>query len=260
MNCCYIFTTNANKDNNELYKDLLFKSIETLLLFYDDNIVNIYILIDNKISNDEYNHIINNINNINNNRINIIYKLIDLNITNCIKYPESNINAWKINRIGLLKFFIPYLVNCDNILYIDSDILFNGNVLNDLYLNFNNDTLIKMYQYGYNSGLILFNCNKWRAEQLLLSDIIKYYNETEYINTVDNQAFDWLVNKSKYNKFCIKDTNYKINFPLTPPNDDWKNFTNNESYDWHNMNVLHLGGVEYKTYTSKIYNYIKNNC
>lgn len=265
MNCCYICTTqNLNNICNGLYINLMIKSIDTLLLFYEKNIKDIYILIDNRITNNEYKYLTKSINNINHKRVNIIYKLIDLNITNCIKYPENNINAWKINRIGLLKFFIPYLVDCDNILYIDSDILFNGNVLNDLYKDFNNNTLFKIYQGGYNSGLILFNCNKWRSSQTLLIDIIKYYDETKDINTVDNQTFKWLSQESEYKNDIIRNNQFEINYPPQKLICDYENdyFNSISDYNWKNINIVHLYGlhkVKFK-WIHKIYNYIKNNC
>lgn len=260
MNCCYIFTYNNTHfdERNGFYVDLLYKSIETLLIFYHKDIKNLYIFIDNNINKYNYTELTETINNINNYKVNIIYKLIDLRITNIIKYPEKNANADRINRIGLLKFFIPYLVNCKNILYIDCDILFKDNILNEIYKEYNQEkTLLKMFQYGFNSGLILFNCELWCKEKNILNDIIDYYN-THDVQFVDNETFTWLACLSKYQNKCIKDNNFKINFPIIKP--EWGDFDNIE-YDWHNMNVLHVCGT-FDTKIDlfyKIYDWIKNN-
>lgn len=268
MNCCYIFTYNISTEEYKgYYSNLLFKSIETLLMFYDKDIENIYILIDNQIDLNYYKDFQKSINKINNNRVNIIYKLIDLNITNCIKYPENNENFYKINKIGLLKFFIPYLVDCKNILYIDCDILFNQNIKDDIYKEYNQEeTLIKIYQYGWNSGLILFNCDIWRKENNLLSDIIDFYNnydsntKADNYKLVDNNSFNWLSRLSCYCNKCIKDSNYKINFPINIPEIWYKEFNIPIDFTWENMNILHIcGNFDDKIIFNDIYNYIIDN-
>ena len=257
MNCCYLYTDNSRKikERDGFYENLLYKSIETLLMFYKNDIKYIYILIDNKIDNEKLINIQKNISKINNTHINIIYKLIDLNITNIIKYPNNNINSLKINNIGLLKFFIPYLVDCDDILYIDCDILFNKNVLNDLYINFNNDNILyKIYQEGFNSGLILFNCINYRKNKTLLTDIINYYKNKNDIKYVDNETFAWLAHDSKYKDLIIIDENNKINYPICDDNGV-------DAGVWKSMNIIHLAGwYEFKEmYIDEIYNYIKQN-
>lgn len=243
MNCCYIYTYNTYfKKYYGFYKDLMIKSLETLLMFYEKDINDIYILIDNNIKEENYIELINCINDVNKNRVNIIYKLVDLNITNIFKYPKKNLNRSRINNIGLLKFLIPYLVNCENILYIDCDILFKDNIIKDIYKDFNKEkTLIKMFQCGWNSGLILFNCDVWRKEKKLIQDIINYYNTNQEMNYVDNSVFHWLSRDSKYKNKCIKDSNFKINFPLIEP-EGWKELFSIKEYDWHLMNILHVWG------------------
>lgn len=270
MNCCYIYT-HKHKLNNyiNIYENMLYKSITTLLKFYSNDIDKLYLLIDNMIDEDKLQLIKMNIDKINNNSVNIIYKLIDLNITNIIKYPERNINEFKINRIGLLKFFIPYIVDCDNILYTDIDILYNKNVINDIYKDYDqHKTLFKIYQNGWNSGLILFNCIEWRKNKTLLNDIIEYYQNTQNINYVDNQTFDWLSRTSKYKDICIKDYNWKINHPINTKllydigiiNHPLYSNINLNEYNYQNMNILHLYGSCYDKdkYFDEIYNYIMN--
>ena len=59
MNCCYIYTSNCpNNEYIEFYKNLLCKSIETLLMFYKNDIENIYIFIDNNITSKSYNDLV----------------------------------------------------------------------------------------------------------------------------------------------------------------------------------------------------------
>ena len=267
MNCCYIYTTQnimkseANSYIN-FYEDLLIKSIETLLKFYKNDINKLYILIDNQADRERINFIMDIINSINDNSINIIYKFIDLGITKIIKYPENNMNKLKINRIGLLKFFIPYLVDVDDILYIDCDILFNGNVIDNIFENFDSNTLFKMFQGGKNSGLILFNCNKWRQDVNILNTIKEFYNNNEDIETVDESMFRWLVNN--YDD-VIKDYNWKIDFPIVKNkfNGIINDLNMNLEYYkdiWKEMNIIHLyGWYNEKHDFYKIYNYIMSN-
>lgn len=268
MNCCYIYTHNSPTiEKNGFFEDLLYKSIETLFLFYNKDIKNLYILIDNQIDENILNNIKNNINSINKYSINIIYKLVDLNITNIFKYPENNMNNDRINKIGLLKFFIPYLVDIDNILYIDCDILFNGNILKEIYEDFNENIIMKIFQNGWNSGLILFNCNKWREHKTLLNDIIEYYEKTPNITLVDNQVFDWLsVRNKKYKDIVAKNYDWKINYPLdiNEFKEGYKyiypkfDFT---QYKYENMYIIHVSGTyEFKSKKFyEIYNYIVNS-
>ena len=268
MNCCYIYTQKHKlNDHINIYEDMLYKSITTLLKFYSNDIDKLYLLIDNTIDEDKLLSLQKNINSININNINIIYKLVDLNITNILKYPENNMNSLRINKIGLLKFFIPYLVDCDNILYIDIDILFNQNVIDDIYINYDqNKSLLKIFKNGWNSGLILFNCVEWRKNKTLLNDIIDYYQNND-IKLVDNQAFDWISTKSKYKNLCIKDSNWKINHPVNVNEfidfyncGEYHNIDINE-YKYQNMNILHICGWfnEKDKYFNEIYNYIMNN-
>ena len=220
-------------------------SLDTLIHFYKDNIENIYILINQNTNDKTYKSIENKLNKLTNNtNIKVILKLVDLNITNIIKYPEHNINRKKINRIGLVKFFIPDLVDVDNILYIDCDILFKDNIYNELIYGFNDDILLKMYHEGYNSGLIYFNCKKWREnKESIFGKIINFYNKGN-VMYVDNDCFRVLV-QDYFRDECFRDNNKKINFP-----NDWN--------AWENQNVIHIwGGIKHKVKNMKeIYNNI----
>ena len=243
MNCCYIYSP----EHNNLFKIFLLKSIETLVLFYNKNINNIYILISNTIEDEEYNSIENKLNElVKDTNIKVILKLVDLNITNSIPYPENNRNRFRINRIGLLKFFIPYLVDVDDILYIDCDILFKDNIYRELIDNFNDNILIKIFHEGYNSGLIYFNCKNWRKHSTLFSEIINFYSTRE-LKLVDNECFQWIATE-RFKDICYCDNNRKINFPK-----EW--------HPWKDQNVIHVWGrILYKRKVfNEVYNRIINN-
>lgn len=242
MNCCYLYTP----EHDNAYKNLLFMSLDTLIHFYKNNIENIYIIINDITNNKTYNDIENKLNELTaNNNIKTILKLVDLNITNIIKYPENNMNKDRINRIGLVKFFIPDLVDVDSILYIDCDILFKDNIYDELVYGFNDNILLKMYHEGFNSGLIFFNCKKWREnKELLFNEIIDFYKKNENINFVDNECFRWLV-QDNFNNICFNDNNKKINVPT---------YIN----EWENQNVIHIWGELYDKILNmnKMYKYI----
>lgn len=250
MNFCYIYTQQTPLQNifdnvsNGTHKSYLLSSLSTLLHYYKDNINKLYILIDNNINDDEYNNLENDIHDVlineNCNFDKLIIKLIDLSITQIIKYPENNINYYKINRIGLLKFFIPYLVDCDSLFYVDCDILFHQNISDKLYENYNDNTLMKMWMDGHNSGFILFNCKKYRENKFILKDIIEYYNTTQNIQYVDNQCFDWIVN-DKYKDQCITCYDKSINC-----DEEHEKFIEDPDFYKHHYVIHATGNFEFK--------------
>ena len=249
MNCCYLYSP----EHDNIYKKYLLYSIETLIKYYDKNINNIYILFNNEVDENIYDEISNKLNElIKNTNIKLILKLVDLNITNCIKYPENNINNHRINRIGLLKFFIPYLVDVDDILYIDCDILFYDNVYDKLIDGFKENSLLKIYHDGHNSGLIYFNCKTWRKHKTLLQSIIDYYKTDYYKNSgtklVDNNAFEW-ISRNKYDEICVKAYDSRINSSF-----EYSQVLKNE------LNIIHVWGEIYykEELIEKIYNHIMN--
>lgn len=282
MNICYLYTRDNNSNcDTQIYEDMLVMSIDTLLMFYKNSIEHIYLLIDNNIKDEYYNNLLSRIVDLNDFSIyKFIFKKVDLNITNIFKYPVNNCNNYKINRIGLAKFLIPYFVDCDEILYIDSDVLFNKkNAIDDLYKGYDNKNhILKMYQNGWNSGIILFNCKLWRNNTSIIPDIIDHYEKCDNIIFVDNDTFGWLANKLHKENKCSLDNNWRINFPLVEHFEGLRIFYESrgekfnesvftdyckgcgEKYDWRGMYVVHVAGTSNvkNNIFYNIYNEIKN--
>ena len=254
INFCYIINDYVceNKNTNTLnkeyihcvgrinYVEFLCMSIETLLKFYEPNIEHIYILCDyNNLTVDQQNYLINKINKINiNNKI--VIKKINLSILDCIQYPTNNDNKWKIGKIGLLKFLIPSLIDCDEVIYTDADILYNQNILDDILLDIDlNKHIFKFFSTNHdpnsiNSGFIYFNCKLYNNYGIL-NEVIKWYDEIPNIKYVDNSCFLYLAQKYSNNTIiCLNNKNvkYYINYYL----DDLNKLSNQYS-------VIHFYGV-----------------
>lgn len=227
---CYII------DDNPKFKDLLIRSLYSLIKYYKDNIDSIYILTTSLIS-DEYRCVLNKICRYNK----LIIKNINIEITNCIKYPEDAVTANRVTKSALLKFFIPYLVDCDKIYYVDCDIVFYQNIFNNLIKDTKN-VLFKLYSYHFfgNSGLIYLNCEMYRNDNNIFNEVLKYYNVLHFeMRFVDQSCFYYLNNiyndlilvvksDSEDNKNIHIDFNYN---PIDKTFDDYKDNVINELYN-----------------------------
>ena len=242
-NCQLIESTYIYKDTDK-YVNMMIMSLDTLFKFYYDNIDNVYILCDNmNISSEKYNFIIKSIDRLNNLYKNkIIIKNIDLiKETSFIKYPLKNCNAYKIGKSCLGKFILSKTLNCDNVFYVDCDILFNGNTYNILTENINDNILCKFFSDTDiefpNSGFIYINCKLYN-ELNINDEVVNYYNTTKDIRTVDNTC--WIYLFYKYKDICSININDKskeflINYRID----------NIEAYS-NKIAVIHLLG-EYET-------------
>ena len=250
MNICYIYN-----GKNDFYFSMLLKSIETLLYHYD-NINDLYIFFKDK-TND-----ITQIENLiikYNRSTKLIVKYVDYEDIVKIKYPCKNLNRDRIDKIGLFKFYIPYYVDCEEILYIDCDVFFKSNVTNDVLAKFNKDKHIFKIWNG-NSGVIYFN-NILYKECNVLDEVIKYYelNSDTPTITVDNQAFAWLSFYSKFKQNICKKSSKTIN---NGGSFDDSNTSITEAYKHYisEINIIHLwGNITYKKMALKyVYNYCMN--
>lgn len=206
FNVCYII--GGEYDHKNDYIEMLNKSLKTLLMFYE--VDNLYIIV-NK----------NNIDNLQldinfNNCKHYYIKYIDIDITSNIKYPINSCNAGRINRTALLKFYIPYIVECNDIFYFDCDILFINNLKNNLIENISDNCLIKMWdtEYGANSGIFYLNCKLYKLINVL-KDVKKYYDDNYLTsNYIDQSCFVHLLDIYKDNIVLSKNEKDNININI----------------------------------------------
>lgn len=187
FNVCYI--VGGEDEYKKDYIEMLNKSLKTLLMFYE--VDNLYIIV-NK-NNIDTLHLDIDINF--NNCKQYYIKYTDIDITNNLKYPINNCNAGRINRTALLKFYIPDIVDCDDIFYFDCDVLFNNNLKDTLVENISDSCLFKMWdtEFGPNSGIFYLNCKLYKSLNVL-KDVEKYYDDN-YLTCgyVDQSCFAHLL-------------------------------------------------------------------
>lgn len=98
---------------------------------------------------------------------------IDKNIINNEHVSQPQINALSYGRI-----LIPRLINEDQVLYLDSDIVVDGNLNDLLNLNLDNVPLAAIpdviYDGDFNSGVMLFNNKLLRTSPDLVDQMLEY--------------------------------------------------------------------------------------
>lgn len=203
---CYII------DNSPKFKDLLIRSLYSLVKYYNDNIEDIYILASYQLSK-EYELILKNIYN------NIKIINVDLSIVDCIDYPYEAVSAKRVSKTALIKFFIHTLLNIDKLFYVDCDIVFYNNMYNILIENIDENIIFKGYsnRHMLNSGLLYINCKKLREEKNLLNDIIEFYKKPSLNVFVDQHCFMYLT-YGQYRSQSIIDENDNIHVDIGGPN------------------------------------------
>lgn len=197
LNFCYIINENKN------FQEYLIKSLYSLVKYYK-NIGTIYI-ISTTLFDNEYEILLNKICN-NNCILNIKY--VNKNIVDALKYPEYALNSKRIDKTALLKFYIPYLVDCNDIIYVDCDILFINNASKILFENITDQTLIKIY-YTYsmpNSGIMYINCKSYRSNFDIFDFVINYYNTNNDKVFIDQSCIYEIL--KKYNDICVVDNSH----------------------------------------------------
>ena len=258
FNVCFIISLINYNEHIQYYIDMLYKSLESLNKYY--HVDNLYILMsrDNNKYDEVSNIIKNNIKDICHNVSNV--NIIDININDIkIRYPKTNINCGRIDKTALIKFYIPKYVNVDNVFYFDCDILFYGNLLNNLWDSINDSILFKMYGiYGTyvgnlsekhksaicNSGIIYINCKLYN-ELNILDKVIEFYNKWVNQYFVDQTCFTVFAT-DYFKEKCIIHNNLKYNINILLYN------TDNIKYG-----IYHIWGHN-KSIFNEIYNIIKN--
>lgn len=137
-----------------------------------------------------------------------------------VKLPEQTVfQNWKkqahISSIAYARYFIPYYIQEDTVLYLECDLLINDK-LDDLFEQDVQDYYIAAIRdtngRGFNTGVLLINNEKWRQEKLkerLIEQSILTTKEVEegrfeHFNgdqTIFNQVLqdDWLELDRAYN-------------------------------------------------------------
>ena len=97
-------------------------------------------------------------------------KLYDLKI-DINELEIGKVNHAHINDYSYVRIYLPRLIKADRILYLDSDIIVNGDLNPFLELEISEPyalamTLDILDMKTYNSGVILFDCNRWHQMEL----------------------------------------------------------------------------------------------
>ena len=145
----------------------------------------------------------------------------DKRITMVIPLPTNSSCQPDLEYNAMSKFFIPYILKCDYLYYIDNDTIFVKDIYNKLTDFDYEKTLLRIWK-GHtftdfrpsdhvNSGFIYFNCRLWRKRKRVFFDLMKFYFDKQIaINYVDQTGFDWIASE-KYKDMCIVENDLLIN-------------------------------------------------
>ena len=163
-------------------------------------------------------------------------------------------------EVNYFRLLIPrFLPDIDKVIYLDSDIIVNTDIsdlweieLEENYLACVEDNISESdrireltpldndFKY-YNSGVLLLNCRKFRAENIenkLFAFGKKYYNQ---IYIVDQDLLNAVVNKQIL--YINKNWNYQINLELQ----------NNSNLDIFKLKIIHYTGKK-KAFHVNVFN------
>ena len=254
LNFCYI------TDNNEDNIDCLDKSLSSLFNYYSKNLnnINIYVVcIDNE-SLDTINTILKNKYN-----LNVIY--LDKYKADELQFPTNSNNKY-LGYGSMIRWFLPFVVNCDYMYYVDTDILFIDNIYEQL-IDVDTSLLYKAYttkvhnwpnyipETIINAGFMFMN-NKLYKQLNVFEDVKKYYiKHKDTIKLLNQSVYEYLIT-DLYKDICIID--------------DSKNINSNRFEDEYFINIYHDVGpgkyefqLMYKLLNenkiSNLYKYIHNN-
>lgn len=207
-------------DGNNLNLTLIQKSLETLIKFYDINLLIIFY--ENENTRNVLNERINELKDKYCNYFSSYFKYVDSKIASMILKPKCAINRGYLGNNTLIRFFLPYLLDCDNVYWVDNDILFNNNYSHEL-LNINPEsTLMKCWAGRYeqngsiveepiNCGFMYINCKMWKNIPDIMINILKYYIDNhDTIKYMNQSCYTYLITE-KYKDLCILENNKLIN-------------------------------------------------
>ena len=245
LNFCYI------TDNNEDNIDLLYKSLSSLFKFYTN--INVYIVC---IDNESFN-ILSNYKKYN---INVIY--LDKHKADELQFPTNATNNY-LGYGSMIRWYIPFVVNCDYMYYVDTDVLFIDNIYEQL-INVNTSLLYKAYtskvhnwpdyiqETKLNAGFMFMN-NKLYKELNVFDNVKKFYiDNKDTIKLLNQSVYEYLIN-NLYKDICIID--------------ECKNINSNRFEDGYYINIYHDVGpgknefnlmydIICKNKTNELYKYI----
>lgn len=217
-NVCYIISMLKETEHTLRYVDMFKKSVETLTTFY--HVDNLFVLVsfnqDSKKACDSLIIKLSGDLEKTGNVDNIWIKGVDIDIADNLKFPNNIHNAKRIDKTAMLKFFIPYKIEADDVWYFDCDLLFNGNLADTLWEGIKEDTLFKFYRHDnishINSGLIYMNCKMYRDINVMKDVEIFYRSFTDSVY-VDQGCFNFLTKWRNKDNIVIhesKGTNVNI--------------------------------------------------
>lgn len=200
-------------DNNNL--EILKKSVETLIKFYEIHLLTIFY--DNESIEDILIEYIDKLKNKYNKNFDLQFKYIDTKIASMILKPKNAINNIYLGNNALIRFFLPYLLDCENVYWVDNDILFNKNYSQKLKDIDQKTTLMKCW-YGhskcgsyFNNGFMYINCKMWRNMPDIIVNILNYYLENhDDIKFMNQSCYKYLIT-GKYKNLCIVENDELIN-------------------------------------------------
>ena len=253
LNFCYV--TDDNKDNI----NCLDKSISSLFKYYFENLnnINIYVIC---IDSNSFNIINDTLKNKYN--LNIIY--LDKYISDELQFPINATNKY-LGYGSMIRWYLPFVVNCNYMYYVDTDILFINNIYDNL-INIDTSLLYKAYttkvhnwpnyipETKINAGFMFMNNLLYK--QLNVFDVVKkyYIKNKDTIKLLNQSVYEYLIT-NLYKDICYID--------------NCKNINSNRFEDGYFINIYHDVGpwkgefnlmydIVYNDKINELYNYIND--
>lgn len=245
LNFCYV------TDNNEDNINLLYKSLSSLFKYYTNNISVYVVCIDNES--------FNILNNYKDHNINIIY--LDKHKADELPFPTNAMNTY-LGYGSMIRWFIPFVVDCDYMYYVDTDILFIDNIYEQL-IDVDTSILYKAYKSkGHtwkdfkpakiNAGFMFMN-NKLYKKLNVFNNVKQFYiDHKDTIKFLNQSVYEYLID-NLYKDICIID--------------ECKNINSGRFEDGYYINIYHDAGpgkyefnlmydIICKNKTKELYQYI----
>lgn len=201
FNFCYII------DDNEEQMKMLFNSIDSLIQCYGVYKPIVYIV--NLEDNDsEYTQrLLSRLSSIT--KVKIVVKHFDKNVCKMFTMPKNACNRSYLGFNSLSRFFLPYILDCKYLYYVDNDILFVKDNYRKLTSFPFDGYLLRMYnQYDdsgchINAGFMFINCKKWRHDKTIFWKILDYYTKNQHnIKYMNQSCYIWLATE-EYATDCV---------------------------------------------------------
>lgn len=219
-------------------------------LLYHNHNINLYV-INTDIPQEWFSNINNRIKNINSQVINIH---IDENIIN-----KEHVSQPQINSLSYGRILIPHLINEDRVLYLDSDIVINGNLDELFSIDFEEFPLAAVpdviYHGDFNTGVLMFNNQILQSMQPdIVEQMLAFGRQDDLAEgdqTVLNHFFNCHYRKLGYEYNYVIGYDF-LNFYYPTDYDLFENFKNIEP------KIIHFTGPQKPwemTYSGRMRNY-----